>query len=75
MGRMKEEAEKPKGKRPTYVVRARQGPQADGTPNEYFTTVGAVWPWETGDGFVLKLDFVPLNGDGTFLLVPPKTDE
>jgi hypothetical protein len=77
MGKVKEtaEAEERRGKRPVYNVRARQGPAADGTPSEYFSTVGAVWPWEKGDGFVLKLDFVPLNGDGSFLLVPPKDNE
>jgi hypothetical protein len=74
MAKAKEE-ERPKGNRPLYNVRARQGPSADGTPSEFFTTVGAVWKFNEGDGFVMKLDFVPLNGDGSFLIVPVKDNE
>ena len=60
--------EKPKGGRPVYHVRAKQGPDSD-----FMTTIGAAWPFNQGDGLVVKLNFLPL--DGQFILVPPKADE
>jgi hypothetical protein len=38
-----------------YAV-TRQGKQS------YWRTIGAAWPHGDGDGFNLKLDFLPLNG-------------
>jgi hypothetical protein len=67
----KAQAEKAKGAKPIYMVRARQGPGS-----EYMTTIGAAWPFENGDGLVVKLHFIPVNGwDGGIILVPPKADE
>lgn len=70
MGKAQTAAEKPKGNKPVYIARARQGPDS-----EYMQTVGAAWPFESGDGFVVKLQFVPTNWDGSFLLVQPKDGE
>jgi len=64
----KAKEEKPKGNKPVYVVRARQGPDS-----EFMTTIGAAWRFNEGDGLVVKLNFLPL--DGQFILVPPKADE
>ena len=66
MAQVKEE--KPKGNKPVYNVRARQGPDS-----EFMTTIGAAWPFNEGDGLVVKLNFLPL--DGQFILVPPKAEE
>ena len=70
MGRIKEQAEKPKGAKPTYNARARASPDSD-----YMQTIGAAWPFNEGDGLVVNLQFVPTNWDGKFILVPPKDDE
>ena len=61
---------KPKGSRPTYIARARQTPDS-----EYMNTIGAAWPFEQGDGLVVKLQMTPTNWDGSFVLVPPKEDQ
>ena len=57
-----------KGARPIYNARARQSPDSD-----YMTTIGAAWEFKEGEGLVVKLHFLPL--DGSFILVPPKKDE
>jgi hypothetical protein len=64
----KAKQDKPKGNKPVYNARARQGPDS-----EFMTTIGAAWPFNEGDGLVVKLNFLPL--DGQFILVPPKADE
>jgi hypothetical protein len=64
----KPKQDKPKGNKPVYNARARQGPDS-----EFMTTIGAAWPFNEGDGLVVKLNFLPL--DGQFILVPPKADE
>ena len=61
--------EKPKGNRPVYNARARQTPDSD-----FMLTIGAAWPFEKGDGLVVKLHTVPINWTGDFILVPPKDD-
>jgi hypothetical protein len=30
--------------------------------NNYWRPIGAIWPHEDGDGFSMKLDYLPLNG-------------
>lgn len=70
MAKAKETAEKPKGSKPVYVARARQGPES-----EFMQTIGAAWPFNEGDGLVVTLQFIPTNWDGKFILVPPKADE
>ena len=59
---------RPKGSRPVYNARAKQSPD-----NDYMTTIGAAWAFNEGDGLVVKLNFLPL--DGQFILVPPKERE
>ena len=58
----------PKGNKPKYIARARQGEDS-----EYMTTIGAAWEFKEGDGLVVKLHFMPL--DGSFILVAPKKEE
>jgi hypothetical protein len=70
MAKAKETAERPKGSKPVYVARARQGPES-----EYMQTIGAAWPFNEGDGLVVTLQFIPTNWDGKFILVPPKDGE
>lgn len=57
-----------KGSRPVYHARAKQSPDSD-----YMTTIGAAWAFKEGDGLVVRLHFLPL--DGQFILVPPKERE
>lgn len=61
------EVERAKGAKPTYIARARQGPES-----EYMQTIGAAWPFKEGDGLVVNLQFVPVAWDGKFILVLPK---
>ncbi|KAF0209890.1 MAG: hypothetical protein FD172_3032 [Methylocystaceae bacterium] len=61
----KRNEDKPKGSRPVYHARAKQSPD-----NEFMTTIGAAWRFNDGDGLVVRLNFLPL--DGQFILVPPK---
>jgi hypothetical protein len=70
MAKAKETAERPKGNKPVYVARARQGAES-----EYMQTIGAAWPFNEGDGLVVTLQFIPTNWDGKFILVPPKEGE
>ena len=56
-----------KGSRPVYIARARQGED-----NEYMTTIGAAFAFKEGEGLVVNLHFMPL--DGKFILVKPKDD-
>jgi hypothetical protein len=61
-------SERPKGNRPVYIARARQNPDSD-----FFTTIGAAWNFKQNAGLVVKLNFLPL--DGQFVLVEPKEEE
>lgn len=69
MAKLKED-ERPKGNKPLYLARARQGPE-----NEYMQTIGAAWKFNEGDGLVVNLNFIPTDWDGKFLLVTPKDPE
>jgi hypothetical protein len=40
----------------------------------YWREIGAAWPHKDGDGFGLKLDYLPLNG-AEIVLRKPKADE
>lgn len=66
---MPSSSDKPRGNRPTYIARAKQAPDSD-----VMTTIGAAWPFNQGDGLVVKLQFVPTNWNGDFILVPPMGD-
>lgn len=70
MGKMKEQADQPRGDRPQYVARARQREGSD-----FMQTIGAAWPWKNGDGFVVKLHSVPTDWKGEFILATPKEGE
>lgn len=65
------EPEKQKGNAPDYVVRARQEPGSD-----FFVNCGAAWMIEVNGkpAISLKLTAMPINTDGSFLLLPPKED-
>jgi hypothetical protein len=40
----------------------------------YWQKIGAVWPHGDGEGFNLKLDYLPLNG-AEIVIRKPKADE
>ena len=61
---------KPKGDKPRYIARAKQAPDS-----EFMSTIGAAWPFKEGDGLVVKLQMIPTDWDGSFLLVEPKDEE
>ena len=62
-----------RGNKPTYNVRAKTG-QQDGEGRDIFTTVGAAWPFERGDGLNVRINVLPVNFDGFLMLVPPKEE-
>jgi hypothetical protein len=42
----------------------------------YWQAIGAAWPHSDGEGFNLKLDYLPLNGAEIVIRKPkPKTEE
>jgi hypothetical protein len=63
-------ASPPRGDKPKYLARAKQTPEKD-----YMTTIGAAWPFNEGDGYVVKLHVMPTDWDGSFILVTPKEGE
>ena len=38
----------------------------------YWTRVGAAFPTEDGKGYRLKLDFMPVSGETSLFLLPPR---
>jgi hypothetical protein len=42
---------------------------------KYWRAIGAAWAHEDGEGFSLKLDFLPLNPDAQIVLRKPKVEE
>ena len=71
MAKAAQKVEPQKGAKPDYVARARQAPGSD-----YFITIGAAWA-KTGDKgtyMSVKLNNLPLNFDGSFLLMKPLDD-
>ena len=69
-GRMAKAA---KTNRRRYTVRAKTG-RKDESDRDIFVTVGAAWPFGSGDGFTVRLNTLPVNVDGTLMLVPPKQE-
>ena len=59
----------PKGNKPKFIARAKKAEESD-----YMQTIGAAWPFKEGGGLVIKLDMLPTNWNGDFILVPPKED-
>lgn len=62
-------AKEAKGNRPVFNVRAKQSPDS-----EFMTTIGAVWPFREGEGFVVKLNLLPVGWNGECILVAPKDE-
>ncbi len=62
---------RPRGNKPIYNVRAKTG-QQDGEGRDIFTTVGAAWPFERGDGLNVRINVLPIGFDGHLMLVPPR---
>lgn len=70
MAKPVQKEEKKEGRKPDFVVRARQGPGS-----EYFQTLGAAWRVEIAgeEGVSVRLHSLPCNQwDGSFLLMVPK---
>ena len=66
-------ASRSRGNKPVYNVRAKTG-QKDGEGRDIFTTVGAAWPFNQGDGLNVRINLLPVNFDGQLMLVPPKDE-
>jgi hypothetical protein len=62
-----------KSTRPSYTVRAKTG-RKDDSDRDIFVTVGAAWPFGSGEGFNVRINMLPVNFDGTLMLVPPKEE-
>lgn len=60
---------KTRGNKPLYIARARQTPES-----EVMVTIGAAWPFNEGDGLVVKLQMIPTQWSGDFILVTPKEE-
>lgn len=60
-----------KGSRPVFLAKVKQSPDSD-----YMHVLGAAFKFREGEGLVVKLNLIPTNWDGTFILVAPtKKDE
>lgn len=59
--------------RPAYTVRAKTG-RKDESDRDIFVTVGAAWPFGSGEGFNVRRNMLPVGFDGTLMLVPPKEE-
>ena len=68
MAFQKKGKEPEKGKSPDFVVRARQTPDSD-----FFVNCGAAWKVEVNgkEAISLKLTAMPVQSDGSFLLLQP----
>jgi hypothetical protein len=62
-------SERPRGNKPVYIARAKQTPDS-----EVMVTIGAAWPFNEGDGLVVKLQMIPTQWSGDFILVTPKDE-
>jgi hypothetical protein len=60
-----------RGKKPDWTVRARTSPESD-----FFINCGAAWNIEVNgkEAISLKLQSIPVQTDGSFLLLRPKED-
>jgi hypothetical protein len=58
-----------KGDKPPYFARAKCNGQS-----EYRQTIGAAWNFKEGEGLVVKLELIPTDWDGSFILVKPKEE-
>lgn len=62
---VKEESEK---RRPDFVARCRQSPDSD-----FYLSIGAAWKTDVNgqQGFSVRLTNLPIQFDGSFLLLTP----
>ena len=58
-----------KGNKPVMIARAKHEEDSD-----YMQTIGAAWDFKEGEGLVVKLNFIPTNWNGDFILVKPKEE-
>lgn len=60
-----------KGKKPDFVIRARQGPNSD-----FYITLGACWKVDVNgeECLSVKMNAIPIGWDGSALILPPKED-
>ena len=64
----------PKGNKPNYNARVKIGEDGEGKP--IYRTIGAAWNFPNdGEGLSIRLQLIPTNWDGSFILVPPKDKE
>ena len=56
-------------RQPVFVARARQG---DG---KAWLTIGAAWERKDGEGYSIKLNALPFGFDGSFVLLPPLSED
>jgi hypothetical protein len=49
-------------KAPTHEIFAVRKDSDDKNAKGFWTKIGAAWPHKDGEGFSLKLDFLPLDG-------------
>ena len=57
----------PEKRQPVFTVRAKDGANPKG-----WITVGAAWDFKDGSpGLAVKLNSLPLNWDGSLVLLPP----
>lgn len=56
---------------PDLVARCKQSPDS-----EFWVTIGAAWTADINGkkGYSVRLHTLPVNFDGSFLLMPPKED-
>ena len=59
-----------KGNKPVFNARPKQDPDSD-----YMQTIGAARTFKEGEGYVVRLHSLPVNWDGSLILVPPKDAE
>ncbi len=57
-------------RKPVYIARAKENPDSD-----RWMTIGACWDFKDGEGYAVRLNALPTNWDGSFILVEPLKDE
>lgn len=60
------------GQRPDFVARAVVQKAKNQNEKDFFQTIGAAWQRQNGEGFTVKLQTVPVQWDGSFVLMPPR---
>ena len=60
--------------KPTFLARATVAKDKDGN-DDIVRTIGAAFPFNEGDGYVVNLNTVPTDWNGSFILVKPKEEK